>query len=72
MTLGIRQRRNLPIRLEKNLRPIPADNGEEWVPIRLLKCNLEPKLVAVERDASIDVADNEERRNRRDCRSCNK
>ena len=59
MTPGIWQRCHLVIRLEENLRSIAADDGEKWVLIRLLKCDLESKLVAIERNGSIDAADDE-------------
>ncbi len=65
MTLGIWQRWYVPLRLQEYLRPIAANDGEERISIWLLKCNLESKLLAIERDGSTDVADDEERRNRR-------
>ena len=61
MTLGIRQRCNVPIGFNEELRFIAANDGEERILIRLLKCRLRSKLLAIERDCSIDVADYEER-----------
>ena len=61
MTLGIRQRCHVPIAFNEELRPIAADDGEKRTPIRLLKRSLKSKLFAIERDGSIDVADDEER-----------
>src|SRR5271166_4156360 len=61
MTLGIRQRRNFSIGLDEQLRSIAAENGEEGIPLRLLKRGFKSQLLAIERDGSLDVADDEER-----------
>ena len=61
MTLWVRQRRRVFIGLDEDLHSVAADDGKKRVPIRLLKSYLEAQLVAVERDALIDIADDEER-----------
>ena len=61
MTPGIRQRCNVPIGLKEELRSIAADDGEKRIPLRILKRRLKSKLFTIERDRSIDVADDEER-----------
>lgn len=61
MTLGVRQRRYVFLRLDKDLRPVTADDGEKRVSLRLLESRLKAELVAVKRNGLIDVADNEER-----------
>jgi hypothetical protein len=61
MTFGIRQRCNVAIGLNEELRSIAADDGEKRIPIRFLKGRLKPKLFAIERDGSINVADDKER-----------
>ena len=49
---------------EEELRSVAADNGEKRIPIRLLESRLKTKLIAVEGDSLIDVADDEEWGNR--------
>jgi len=61
MTLGVRQRRHVFLGLDKDLRPVAADDGEKRVSIRLLESRLKAKLVTVKSDGLIDVADDEER-----------
>lgn len=61
MTLGVRQRRCVSIRLDEDLRSVAADDGEKRVSIRLLESGLKAKLVALKSDGLIDVADNKER-----------
>ena len=61
MTHVIRQRRHVSIGLKEELRSIAADDGEKRIAIRLLKRRLKSKLFVIERDGSIDVADDEER-----------
>ena len=61
MTLGVRQRRDVFLGLDEDLRSVAADDGEKRVSIRLLESRLKAKLVAVKSDGLIDVADDEER-----------
>jgi hypothetical protein len=42
------------------LRSVAAEDGEKGISIRLLESRLKTKLVAVEGDGLIDVADDEE------------
>src|ERR1700682_2754228 len=60
MTLGVRQRQHVFVGLDAELRSVAADDGEKRIPIRLLESRLKTKLVAVEGDGLIDVADDEE------------
>jgi hypothetical protein len=61
MALGIRQRRRVFIGLDEDLRSVASDDGEKRVSIRLRESRLKAKLVAVESDGLIDIADDEER-----------
>jgi hypothetical protein len=61
MTLGVWQWRHIFLGLDEDLRPVAADDGEKRVSLRLLVSRLKAKLVAVESDGLIDVADDEER-----------
>src|SRR3989441_10782642 len=61
MTLWIRQRRRVFIGLDEDLHSVATDDGKKRVPIRLLKSCLKAKLVAVESDGLIDIADDKER-----------
>jgi len=60
MTLGVRQRQHVFVGFDEQLRSVAADDGEKRIPIRLLESRLKTKLVAVEGDGLIDVADDEE------------
>src|SRR6185437_14390189 len=60
MTPGVRQRLHVLIGFDEELRSAAAEDGEKWISIRLLESRLKPKLVAVEGDGLIDVADDEE------------
>src|SRR2546423_2231356 len=72
MTLRIRQRRRVFLGLDEDLHFVAADDGKKRIPVRLLKPCLKTQLVAVERDGLIDVANDEERRNRLRRWSCHK
>src|ERR1700676_5274360 len=72
MTLGVRQRHRVFVGFDEQLRSVAADDREKRIPIRLLESRLETKLVAVEGDGLLDVADDEEWRNRLRARSCHK
>ncbi len=61
MTPGVRQRRQVFMGLDEDLRSVAADDGEKRVSIRLLESCLKAKLVAVKSAGLIDVADDEER-----------
>src|SRR5258708_5410534 len=61
MTLGVRQRRHVFVGFDEDLRSVAADDGEERGWIRLPEPGLKAKLVAVEGDGLIDVADDEAR-----------
>jgi hypothetical protein len=63
MTLGVRQRRHTFVGLDEDLGSVSANNGEKGVSIRLLESRLKAKLLAVESDGLIDVADDKEWRN---------
>ena len=71
-TLWVRQRRRVFIGLDEDLRSVAADDGEKGIPLRLLESHLKAKLVAVKSDGLIDIADNEEGRNRLRRWSCHK
>ena len=60
MTPGVRQRRHVFVGFDEELRSVAADDGEKGIPIRLLESRLKAKLIAVEGDGLIDVADDEE------------
>jgi len=60
MTLGVRQREHVFVCFDEELRSVAADDGEKRIPIRLLESGLKAKLIAVEGDGLIDVADDEE------------
>ena len=72
MTLWIRQWRRVFIGLDEDLRSVAPADGKKRIPIRLLKSCLKAQLVAVESNGLIDIADNEERRNRLRRGSCHK
>ncbi len=72
MTLGVRQRRHVFVGLDEDLRSVAADDGEERVWIRLPEPGLKAKLVAVEGDGLIDVADDEAGRTCRRGGSCHR
>ena len=57
MTLVVRQRRHVLVRFEEELCSVAADDGEKRIPIRRPESRLKTKLVAVEGDGLIDVAD---------------
>lgn len=61
MTFVVRERRRIFLGLDEDLRSVAADNGEERILIRLPESRLKTKLVAVECDGLVDVADNETR-----------
>jgi len=61
MTLGVRQWQRVFVGFDEELRSVAADYGEKRIPIRLLESRLKTKLIAIERDGLIDVADDEER-----------
>ena len=60
MTLGVRQRQRVFIGFDEELSSITADNGEKRISIWLLKSRLKTKLLGVEGDGLIDVADYQE------------
>lgn len=60
ITLGVRQRRRAFVGFDEELRSLAADAGDKRIPIRLLESRLKTKLIAVEGDGLIDVADDEE------------
>jgi len=72
MAFGVRQGQYVFARFDEELRSVAADNGENRIPVRLLESRLETKLIAVEGDGLVDVADDEEWRNRLRVRSCHK
>jgi hypothetical protein len=72
ITLGVRQRRRVFIGFDEDLRSVAANDGEKRVSIGLLESRLKAKPVAVKSDGLINVADNEERRNRLRRCSCHK
>src|SRR5580658_4638099 len=57
MTLVVRERRNILVGFDEDLYSLAADNGEKRTLIRLSASRLETKLVAVEGDGLIHVAD---------------
>ena len=59
MTLGVRHGRHAFLGLDEDLRSVAADDGEKRISSRLLESCLKAKLVAVESDGLIDVADDE-------------
>ena len=59
MTLGVRERRHIFVGLDQDLRSVAADNGEKRSQIRLTESHLKTKLIAVEGDGLIDVANDE-------------
>jgi hypothetical protein len=61
MTTGVRHGRHVFFGLDEDLRSVAADDGEKGILIRLLESGLKAKLVAVEGDGLIDVADDEGR-----------
>jgi hypothetical protein len=61
MALWVRQRRQVFMGLDEDLRSVAADDGEKGGSIRLLESCLKAQLVAVKSDSLIDVADDEER-----------
>jgi hypothetical protein len=61
MTLGIRQWWQVRMGLDEELRSVTEEDGKERILLRLLKRCFKSQLVAIERDGSIDVCDNEER-----------
>jgi hypothetical protein len=61
MTAGIRHRHYVFLGLDEDLCPVAADDCEKWILIRLLESGFKAKLVAVEGDGLIDVADDEGR-----------
>jgi len=60
MTLVVRERRHILIGFDQDLRSVAANDGEEWIPIRLLESCVETEFIAVEGDGLIDIADDEE------------
>ena len=60
ITLGVRQRRCVFIGFDEELRSVAADDGEKRISVWLLESCLETKLLGVEGDGFIDVADDEE------------
>lgn len=65
IALWVRQRRRVFVGLDEDLRSVAAEDGEKRASVRLLESRLKAKLVAVKSDGLIDVADDEEWRNRR-------
>lgn len=63
MSIRIRRRRNVLLRLQENLRASAADDREERILARLLKPGLEAKFVAIESDGPNDVTDDKKWRN---------
>lgn len=61
MTLGVRQWQHVFVGFDEELCSVAADDGEKRIPIRLLESRLKTKLIAVEGNGLIDVADDEER-----------
>ena len=60
MTLGVRQRQHVFVGFDEELSSIAADDGEKRISVWLLESCLETKLLGVEGDGFIDVADDEE------------
>src|SRR6202034_3585241 len=66
MTSGVRQRHYVSFGFDKDLGAVAADDGEKRILLRLAESGFKAELVAVKSDGSLDVGDNEGRRN---CRS---
>ncbi|HMH12195.1 MAG TPA: hypothetical protein VK578_03735 [Edaphobacter sp.] len=60
MTLGVRQRQNVFVGFDEELHSVTADDGEKRISVWLLKSRLKTKLIAVEGDSLINIADDEE------------
>jgi hypothetical protein len=58
----VRQRRRILVNsLDEELCAISANDGKEWISLRLLKRYLKSKPAAVKHDGSVDIFDDEER-----------